>query len=151
MRLLAGRNSSLAANPGSRPSANFIPIQILVDNDPDGMAIMSTYKYGSVAQAHENANLSVSNVQWLGLRSSDIATGANAATSCTLIPLSLRDRKKAQAMLLKSPIFTAEQEPEWKLELQRMLMMNVKAEIEALYEHEGGLEGWLDIGLRELN
>lgn len=110
---------------------------------------MSTYKYGSMAQAHENANLSVSSIQWIGLRSSDV-TGWGGAVSSTSIPLSLRDRKKAQAMLRKSPIFTDEQEPGWKLELQRMLMINAKAEIEALYEYKEGFENWLNRRLEEL-
>ncbi|WEW56038.1 endodeoxyribonuclease [Emydomyces testavorans] len=145
LRSMFERNSS-ATNQITR----FVPMYILVDSDPDGMAIMSTYKYGSVAQVHENANLNVPNIEWVGLRSSDVATGVNTAADRPLIPLTLRDRRKAQTMLSKSPVFSEEQEPGWRLELQRMLLMNVKAEIEVLYEYEGGIERWLDKMLSEL-
>ncbi|PGH09411.1 hypothetical protein AJ80_07686 [Polytolypa hystricis UAMH7299] len=140
---------------------NSPPIYILVDSDPDGIAIMSTYKYGSVAQLHENANLNVPTLEWLGLRASDTGccgSGGGATNTNTmgggdeaLIPLTLRDRKKARAMLERSPVF-AEDGPErrWRTELQHMLMVNVKAEIEVLYEREGGIERWLDRSLLEM-
>jgi meiotic recombination protein SPO11 len=79
-----------------------------------------------------------------------VVTGAGSLEDESLIPLSLRDRKKAQAMLAKSPCFAEEgPEPTWRAELQQMLMLNVKAEIEVLYEREGGIEGWLDKKLAE--
>ncbi|KMU83283.1 hypothetical protein CIHG_01065 [Coccidioides immitis H538.4] len=128
--------------------ARFIPIYVLVDCDPDGMAIMSTYKYGSISQSHENANLNVPGVEWLGLRASDTAIPGNADVDRPLIPMTLRDRTRAQAMLSHSVIFSDEREQEWRLELQRMLMVNAKAEIEVLYEKAGGIEGWLDRKLK---
>ncbi|EFW16156.1 hypothetical protein D8B26_006129 [Coccidioides posadasii str. Silveira] len=128
--------------------ARFIPIYVLVDCDPDGMAIMSTYKYGSISQSHENANLNVPGVEWLGLRASDTAIPGNADVDRPLIPMTLRDRARAQAMLSHSVIFSDEREQEWRLELQRMLMVNAKAEIEVLYEKAGGIEGWLDRKLK---
>ncbi|KAK2756486.1 hypothetical protein FQN54_005379 [Arachnomyces sp. PD_36] len=126
------------------------PIFALVDSDPDGVAIMSIYKYGSVAQAHENAKLNVRQLQWLGLRTSSVVTSSDGLGGETFLPLSPRDRKKAVAML-SSPCFTADgPEPTWRAELQQMLLLNLKAEIEILYEKSGGLEGWLDERLREL-
>ncbi|KAK2811542.1 hypothetical protein FQN50_002165 [Emmonsiellopsis sp. PD_5] len=139
--------SSLPATSGSRPP----PIYILVDSDPDGMAIMSTYKYGSRAQSHENNNLTVPNVQWLGLQASEVVSGLETQDDDVLMPLTLRDRKKARDMLTRSVIFAEDgPEPAWRAELQHMLMLNVKAEIEVLYERGGGIEGWLDRKLREL-
>ncbi|KAI2821009.1 hypothetical protein CBS63078_1710 [Aspergillus niger] len=116
-----------------------------VDGDPDGMAIMATYKYGSVAFAHENRNLNVPGLHWLGLRLADVVAGAGPLGDDTLLRLTKRDRKKAIAMLSKNPVWEADgPEPEWRVELQRMLMLNVKAEMEILYDMEGGLTGWLD-------
>jgi meiotic recombination protein SPO11 len=128
-----------------------IRIYALVDADPDGLAIMSTYKYGSVAQLHENANLNVRRIEWLGLCTSELLLEAENLSDSSLMPLSLRDRKKAMAMLARSPVF-AEDGPEatWRDELQRMLVINSKAEIEFLYELRGGLEGWLDRKLVEM-
>lgn len=116
-----------------------------MDGDPDGMAIMATYKYGSVAFAHENRNLNVPGLHWLGLRLADVVAGAGPLGDDTLLRLTKRDRKKAIAMLSKNPVWEADgPEPEWRVELQRMLMLNVKAEMEILYDMEGGLTGWLD-------
>ncbi|PYH69335.1 putative meiosis-specific topoisomerase Spo11 [Aspergillus vadensis CBS 113365] len=117
----------------------------LVDGDPDGMAIMATYKYGSVAFAHENRNLNVPGLHWLGLKIVDVVVGAGLLGDNTLIRLTKRDRKKVIAMLSRNPIWAADgPEPEWRVELQRMLMLNVKAETETLYDTEGGLTGWLN-------
>lgn len=117
----------------------------LVDGDPDGMAIMSTYKYGSMAHAHESARLNATGLQWLGLRISDVIAGADTMGDDALIPLTPRDRKRARAMLKNSPAFAEDgPEVEWRAELQTMLMLNLKAETEILYERDGGLEGWID-------
>ncbi|QBZ54767.1 hypothetical protein PoMZ_10476 [Pyricularia oryzae] len=48
-----------------------IPIYSLVDYDPDGIRILCTYKYGSSALEHERQS-AVSNIQWIGIRLSDI-------------------------------------------------------------------------------
>lgn len=116
----------------------------LVDSDPDGMVIMSTYKYGSMAHTHENGRLNIPGLRWLGLRSSDAVVGSSAEGDDTFIPLSARDRRKAVATLKNNPACAADgPEQEWRAELQRMLMLNLKAEIEILYDR-GGLEEWID-------
>lgn len=126
-------------------SSSYPRFYVLVDGDPDGMAIMSTYKYGSMAHAHESARLNAPGLQWLGVRISDVVAGADILGDDVMIPLSARDRKRAQAMLSNNPAF-AEDGPEvdWRAELQTMLMLNLKAETEILYEREGSLEGWID-------
>lgn len=132
------------------PSQGNPDFYALVDSDPDGMAIMSTYKYGSMAQAHENARLNVSNIQWLGLRTSDVVAGADPQGDDTLMPLSSRDRKKAIAMLKNNPVFTEDgPERQWRSELQQMLMLNLKAEVEVLYDRDRGLEGWINQQIRK--
>ncbi|KAH3337382.1 hypothetical protein KXW81_000792 [Aspergillus fumigatus] len=117
----------------------------LVDSDPDGMAIMSTYKYGSMAHAHDNEKLNVSKLCWLGLRTSVVIGGADSFGDEAFIRLSLRDRKKAVAMLSNNPVWAEDgPEQEWRAELQQMLMLNLKAEIEILYNRQEGLEGWIN-------
>lgn len=121
------------------------PIFILVDSDPDGMAIMSTYKYGSIAQVHRNANLNVPSIRWVGLQASEMISTAHPSNMPSLVLMSQRDREKAEAMLKRNPSFAEDgPEPTWRKELQSMLVMNVKAELEILYELDGGMEGWLD-------
>ncbi|KAJ5280224.1 hypothetical protein N7478_005596 [Penicillium angulare] len=122
-----------------------LPIYALVDGDPDGIAIMSTYKYGSMAHFHENARFVVPGLQYLGLRISDAAMNPDILNNASLLTLTARDRRKVASMLQNSPILGVDgPELEWRLELQSMLMLNMKAEIEILYEQDGGLEGWID-------
>ncbi|RJE22295.1 Meiotic recombination protein spo11 [Aspergillus sclerotialis] len=117
----------------------------LVDGDPDGIAIMSTYKYGSMTYVRENGKLNIPNLQWLGLHISDIAAGIDPQGDDALIRLTARDRKKALAILRNNPACVADgPEQEWRAELQKMLMLNLKAEIEVLYDQDGGLEAWID-------
>ncbi|KAJ5723714.1 hypothetical protein N7488_001749 [Penicillium malachiteum] len=121
------------------------PIYALVDGDPDGISIMSTYKYGSMAHSHENARFVVPNLRYLGLRVSDAIQDSELMENISLLSLTTRDRRKIVSMLQNNPILAAEgPEPEWRVELQKMLMLNLKAEIEILYEREGGLKRWID-------
>ena len=106
---------------------------------------MSTYKHGSFKLSHENAHLNVSSIQWLGIRSRDILDrssnrednnsnfGVNRVDPTALLKLTARDRKKASRMLENSVVFEENgAEEEWRRELQVMLMLNVKAEMEIL-------------------
>ncbi|EGE05342.1 meiotic recombination protein spo11 [Trichophyton equinum CBS 127.97] len=127
------------------------PIFILVDSDPDGMAIMSTYKYGSMAQVHRNADLNMPSIQWVGLQASKMMSATNHTDMSSLVPMSQRDRKKAEAILKRNPSFAEDgPEPTWRKELQSLLVMNLKAELEILYELDGGMEGWLDRKMSKL-
>ncbi|KAK4868165.1 hypothetical protein LT330_007363 [Penicillium expansum] len=117
----------------------------LTDGDPHGMAIMSTYKYGSAAHLHQNARLSIPRLQWLGLRVTDIIAVPEVLGDTALLSLTTRDRRKIMDMLRNSPVWASDgPEPEWRAELQRMLVLNLKAEIEILYGCQGGLEGWVN-------
>jgi len=99
---------------------------------------MSTYKHGSMALAHESATLAVPSIQWLGVRSCDFLQEEDAQG---LLKLTARDRRIAVKMLEKDV------EEEWRRELQIMLMVNVKAEIQVLGNGEK-LGEWLDGKLR---
>ena len=112
-----------------------------MDYDPDGLDILSTYKHGSAALAHEKASLALPMIQWLGLSSSDIAQGGDLHHDQGLLRLSARDRRKATRMLEREVFSNLE--VTWKIEVQKMLMLNVKAEMQLLEAREGGLVEWL--------
>lgn len=130
----------------------------LVDLDPDGIHIMSTYKHGSLRLAHEDvahrdtAGVNLPNLQWLGVQSHDIDRGwgnEGDTTTSTLadaqgvMKLTVRDRKKAHEMLEWGVCGEHGSEPAWRGELQRMLMLNIKAEMQILDELPGGLVSWV--------
>ncbi|KAK7541542.1 Spo11/DNA topoisomerase VI subunit A [Phyllosticta citricarpa] len=129
----------------------------LVDSDPDGIGILSTYKYGSDSLAHETAGLSTPSIEWLGVKMANVVLlegengfntpSRNVHGELGFIRLSLRDRRKATKML-ENPIFKDDTAPDWKRELQVMLVLNVKAEIEILESGHGGLGCWLQQRLR---
>ena len=118
-----------------------------MDFDPDGISIMSTYKYGSWNLSHETAKHNVPDMRWLGVQSADIMRdGSEESTRSDrgLLPLSARDRGKATAMLRKHPLLEHGPEAVWRSELQVMLMLGLKAEMELLEDRDGGLEKWLE-------
>ena len=103
-----------------------------MDFDPDGLAIMSTYKHGSVSLAHENDTLVAPRIEWLGITSA-VIRDIHRDNSQAWLRLTPRDRRKALKMLEK-PICQEEIEVSWRRELQAMLMLNIKAEIQILGE-----------------
>ncbi|KAI4180102.1 MAG: hypothetical protein LQ346_007058 [Caloplaca aetnensis] len=129
-------------------------VYALVDFDPDGIAIMSTYKHGSFTLFHESANLKTPTIRWLGLRSGDLDTEKLLSSSHGdqrkgILVLSARDRKKAVKMLEKETYGEAGPEQEWRRELHTMLMLNMKAEMEMLSERKGGVVKWVQERLCE--
>ncbi|ORY72153.1 Spo11/DNA topoisomerase VI subunit A [Pseudomassariella vexata] len=152
-----------------------IPIHALVDFDPDGLAIMRTYKHGSRSLDHEE-NVTLPGLYWLGVKSSDVLDpqrhlaasplqqlsqqSGNMPPSCqlsassnvhppnqlnmeTLCTLTSNDRKKA-VNLLRSLNNQHDQDTEEMMltrELQLMLMLNKKAEIQAL---DDSMTAWLN-------
>lgn len=137
------RNSARSSLPvASNGSAGSQSIYAIVDHDPHGFNILSVYKFGSVALAHENHRLVVHEMKLLGIKNVDLSSllsensEANAATDNGILPLTSHDRKKAKQLLGKGYIWA---QKEWRCELQRMLFMNLKAELQAI----GGLEAYL--------
>ncbi|KAL1871083.1 endodeoxyribonuclease [Diaporthe australafricana] len=138
-----------------------IPILGVVDCDPHGIDIMRTYKYGSQRLSHEE-NARVPGLQWLGVKMDDILGSRSQPVARRrvrsprnatdfLMPLTMADRKTAQRVF--SAITTGgdeldHEEMEQMRELQVMLMLNMKAEIQAI-DNMGDLSDWLDekIGL----
>lgn len=126
------------------------PVYGLADFDPDGLAILSIYKHGSIALAHENASLMVGNMEWLGLRSNHVLMGAvDAHASQGLLTLTGRDRTRGLKMLEHH--ITREKSDDNELycvELQTMLMLNVKAELQLLDAISDGMTSLLESALQ---
>ena len=94
--------------------------------------------------------MNVPSIQWLDIRSRDVLAGNGQDDYNGLLRLSARDRKKATDMLERSEVLREDgKEEEWRRELQAMLMLNVKAEMEILAEREGGVKGWVEEKLLE--
>lgn len=140
--------------------APHVPMYALVDLDPDGIAILSTYKYGSYRLAHEDValgdapGLSLSNVHWLGLRRQQmnktlLEVNGTIPELQGLMKLTARDRTKAMRMLEWDLCAEDGPEQDWRHELQTMLVLNIKAEMQILDELPGGLVSWLSKGLNK--
>ncbi|KAF3054094.1 hypothetical protein E8E11_011568 [Didymella keratinophila] len=138
--------------------APHVPMYALMDLDPDGVAIMTTYKYGSYRLAHEDVThkdtptLSLPNLRWLGVKRHHIGraqtNGDGTETGVALelqgmMKLTTRDRSKAMRMLEWDLCSETGPELEWRRELQIMLMLNTKAEIQILDELPGGVVSFL--------
>ncbi|KAJ6499021.1 topoisomerase acting in meiosis [Mycena sanguinolenta] len=101
-----------------------IPLLGLVDGDPYGLDILSVYKYGSRAMAHEADKLAAPRVKYLGVLASELASFG--VDRDALLPITKADEKKALTMLGR-PI-----PARWRKELSHMLHARRKAEIEVL-------------------
>ncbi|KAI5250647.1 DNA topoisomerase IV, alpha subunit [Aureobasidium subglaciale] len=119
------------------------PVFGLVDYDPDGMAILHTYKHGSKNMSEENATLVVPTIRWMGLRSRDISDEDHTHRNQGLMPLTRRDRHKARRMLDWQPSSDHDEAAQWRRELQVMLMLNVKAELQIIDSDPFGLENMI--------
>lgn len=127
----------------------------LMDFDPDGIAILSTYKHGSYRLAHEdvdskgNGALQLPAIRWLGVKSDIIHRASGGKNGKELkelqgcLRLTVRDRQKAARMLEWNLCMEGGEEQDWRHELQIMLMLNVKAEMQILDDLSGGLVSWL--------
>lgn len=107
---------------------------------------MCTYKYGSLSLAHEGHAAQVRDLQWLGVKSNQalpLGMASSEHQNDGLLQLSYRDRRKASRMLCNEHYTGDDFDDELKRELQVMLMLNLKAEIEFLESRDTGVAGWL--------
>ncbi|BGP32347.1 endodeoxyribonuclease [Rhodotorula toruloides] len=102
-----------------------LPLFALVDSDPHGLDILSTYRFGSAALSHDSANLAVPRLEWLGVKGTE--WDSLGVDRDELLSLSLHDRRKALAMLKREGL-----PDDWRRELQYMLHLGRKAEIQIL-------------------
>lgn len=117
-----------------------------MDYDPDGLSILATYKHGSFSLAHENEDLITPNIHWIGMKSCfhTTSTSSRGNQYQILLPLSARDRRRAKSMLQRPLLAENGDEKEWRRELQVMLILNLKNEIEVLDNMKSnGLEDFL--------
>ncbi|KFY44396.1 hypothetical protein V495_03483 [Pseudogymnoascus sp. VKM F-4514 (FW-929)] len=113
------------------------PIYVLADYDPHGLSILSTYAHGSASLAHQNDGLAVPGVRWLGVKLESAVGTQNQGDGDGggvpgILALTKRDRRLGRSMLAKHLAMGEEVNPEWRREVQRMLFLNVKAEIQVL-------------------
>lgn len=125
------------------------PVHGLVDCDPDGLAILSIYRDGSEALSHENPELCVPQLQWLGLRVEHMMVAVDDVhASQGLLPLTARDRRKALKMIERC-VTSEDDDDSFQLRqaLQTMLMLNIKAELQLLDAAPDGMANLLASGL----
>ncbi|GAV68802.1 TP6A_N domain-containing protein, partial [Cephalotus follicularis] len=108
-----------------------LPSYCLVDSDPYGFDILTTFRFGSMQMAYDAKFLRVPGIQWLGAFPSD-SEKYGLPQQC-LLPLTAEDKKRAEAMLLRC--YLKREAPQWRSELELMLQRGVKFEIEALSVH----------------
>jgi meiotic recombination protein SPO11 len=115
------------------------PVFGLMDYDPDGLAILHTYKHGSKKMSEENAGLVIPRIRWMGLQSRAITDEDHTHQTQGLLTLSLRNRHKASKMLEWEQHVSVEEAAQWRRELQVMLMLNLKAEMQIVDSGPSGL------------
>jgi len=104
-----------------------IPVLGLVDSDPYGLKILSVYMTGSKNMSYDSAHLTTPDIKWLGVRPSDL-NRYNIPEQCRL-EMTEHDIKTGKDLLKEEFIMKNEQ---WYAELQLMVKMKKKAEIQAL-------------------
>ncbi|XP_043698185.1 meiotic recombination protein SPO11-2 isoform X1 [Telopea speciosissima] len=102
-----------------------LPIVALVDWNPAGLAILCTFKFGSIGMGLE-AYRYACNVKWLGLRGDDLSL----IPEQSLVPLKPRDLQIAKSLMSSEVL-----QENYREELLSMIQSGQRAEIEALYFH----------------
>jgi meiotic recombination protein SPO11 len=112
----------------------------LFDFDVYGLDILKCYRVGSKASAVEG-KMELPEMHWLGVRSEDATELPNDAA---LMPVSLKDRGKAvnlmETMTLEGEVVVEELQ-DCREDLQRMLMLNARTEIEVFGDR---LSDWVE-------
>ncbi|KAL9083855.1 MAG: hypothetical protein Q9159_005531 [Coniocarpon cinnabarinum] len=119
----------------------------LADFDPDGMSILLTYKHGSLQLAHEGTAAMTARLQWLGCRSNDISGKVGDLQQSGLRQLTGRDFAKAINMLDWPYLEEGSTDDLWRRELQVMLMLGYKFEIEMVESSVDSLQQRLQMTL----
>ncbi|ROT39024.1 DNA topoisomerase IV, alpha subunit [Sodiomyces alkalinus F11] len=127
-----------------------LPIYCLTDFDPDGVGIMRCYKHGSRSLDHET-HVVVPRLRWLGFKSSDLSHHLTALDESrrpsVTSPMSVRNRTRAAKLLATMDEESHDwEELECQRELQVMMFLGVKAEIQGV-DGIGDVGDWLDAKL----
>ncbi|KAF5571278.1 meiotic recombination SPO11 [Fusarium phyllophilum] len=128
--------------PGVLVTYPQLPLLGLFDYDPDGVKILRCYQHGSERLSHE-ADLGIEALRNYGQPSHVSITSIQCRDPVTY--LNGRERAAAISTLKKASLHSPNEleGSELRLELQLMMMLGVKAEIEWLDE-SGDLCSWLD-------
>ncbi|KAF3453319.1 hypothetical protein FNV43_RR03759 [Rhamnella rubrinervis] len=94
-----------------------LPAYCLVDCDPYGFDILSTYRFGSMQMAYDAKYLRVPEIQWLGAFPTD--SEKYCLPKQCLLPLTAEDKGRTKAMLQRC--YLQREKPHWRLELEVML------------------------------
>ncbi|XP_058211302.1 meiotic recombination protein SPO11-1 isoform X2 [Rhododendron vialii] len=108
-----------------------LPAYCLVDCDPYGFDILTTYRFGSMQMAYDAKYLRMPEIHWLGVFPSD-SEKYGLPQQC-LLPLTAEDKSRIEAMLLRC--YLQREVPYWRSEMELLLQRGVKFEIEALSVH----------------
>lgn len=104
-----------------------LPVLALVDADPYGLQILSTYLNGSKNMSFDSANLVTPDIRWLGVRPSDLER--YQLPEQVLLDMTENDIKTGRRLLEEDFV---RNNAGWTRELQRMLKTKKKAEIQSL-------------------
>ncbi|KAI7887784.1 Spo11/DNA topoisomerase VI subunit A [Mucor mucedo] len=101
-----------------------LPIFALMDNDPHGLDIYATYKWGAKAFAFDVFNLAVNEIELIGLTCQD-RKDFNIGTEC-YIPMTERDKAKLSSMvrtcsLDETPGLSQLRDRGWSKEIEKQL------------------------------
>ncbi|KAK8506656.1 hypothetical protein V6N12_013470 [Hibiscus sabdariffa] len=104
-----------------------LPIIALVDWNPAGLAILCSFKYGSIGMGLE-AHRYACNVKWVGLRGDDV----QLIPQVCLGPLKPRDLQIARSLFASGIL---QDNYIYRHELDVMMQSGQRADLEALYSH----------------
>ncbi len=104
-----------------------LPVLAVMDSDPFGLDILRVYGLGSKALSYESYELATPNIQWLGVRPTDL--DKYNLPQNTRLPMSKMDINRAKQMMDEKFVKVR---PEWTKELKLMVETKQKAEIQAL-------------------
>ncbi|CAI9279979.1 unnamed protein product [Lactuca saligna] len=99
-----------------------LPAYCLVDCDPYGFDILTTYRFGSMQMAYDAKILRLPEIKWLGVFPSDVEK-YNFPQQC-LLPMTPQDKVKTEAILNRC--YLQRLVPKWRLELELLLKNGVK-------------------------
>lgn len=123
--------------PSSKNRYHALPIYVLVDYDPDGYGIYNCY----LPEPEDTSDQSHIRIVLLGLTFDQLHLGTVSASQASMF-LTPRDRTRARNMLKTV-------QHDVRVELQRMLCLNTKLELQHLDDFSGGLQEVLTSGITE--
>jgi DNA topoisomerase-6 subunit A len=104
-----------------------LPVYVLTDNDPWGYYIYSVVKQGSINLAFESVRMAIPKARFIGMSSFDAERFGLSKT----VTIAMKDEDTRRAKeIMAYPWF--KNKKEWQKEIQHMLHLGVKLELEAL-------------------